>query len=99
MLEEEGFDFDRYIDIFDGGPTVTADTDDIRTVRESTRETVLEIAEGGKVKVLVAAGRLKDFRCCCASVTKVPKKGVRIDAEAAESLEVEVGDEILMVAR
>jgi hypothetical protein len=29
----------------------------------------------------------------------VPKKGVRIDAEAAESLEVEVGDEILMVAR
>lgn len=99
MLEEEGFDFDRYIDIFDGGPTVTADTDEIRTVRESTRETIFEIGEGGKAKALVAAGRLKDFRCCCASVTKVPKKGVRIDAEAAEALEVEVGDEILMVAR
>ena len=27
MLEEEGFVFDRYIDIFDGGPTVTAPTD------------------------------------------------------------------------
>ena len=35
MLEEEGFYFERYIDIFDGGPTVTADTDDIRTIRES----------------------------------------------------------------
>ena len=27
MLEQEGFTFDRYIDIFDGGPTVTAPTD------------------------------------------------------------------------
>lgn len=99
MLEEEGFYFDRYIDIFDGGPTVTADTDDIRTVRESTRETVLEIGEGGKTKVLAAAGRLKDFRCGCANVTRLPKKGVRIDTEAAQLLEVEVGDEILMVSR
>ena len=34
MLEHEGFVFDRYIDIFDGGPTVTAATDQIRTIRE-----------------------------------------------------------------
>ena len=27
MLEAENFTFDRYIDIFDGGPTVTAHTD------------------------------------------------------------------------
>ena len=99
MLEEEGFYFDRYIDIFDGGPTVTADTDDIRTVRESTRETVCEISDGGKVKALVGAGRLKDFRACCASTRKLPKKGIAIDPQAAELLEVEVGDEIVMVAR
>ena len=35
MLEHEGFVFDRYIDIFDGGPTVLATTDQIRTIRES----------------------------------------------------------------
>ena len=99
MLEEEGFYFDRYIDIFDGGPTVTADTDDIRTIRESTHETVCEIADGGKVKALVASGSLKDFRACPASIRKLPKQGVCIDAEAAELLEVKVGDEILMVAR
>ena len=99
MLEEEGFYLDRYVDIFDGGPTVTADTDDIRTIRESTTETVSEIAEGGKTRALVAAGRLKDFRCCYACVKTVPKKGVCIDPEAAELLEVEVGDEILVVAR
>jgi arginine N-succinyltransferase len=99
MLEEEGFYFDRYIDIFDGGPTVVADTDEIRTIRQSTCETVREIGEGGKMKAIVASGRLKDFRACCASVTKLAKKGVRIDPEAAELLEVEVGDAILMAAR
>ena len=99
MLEEEGFSFDRYIDIFDGGPTVTADTDDIRTVRDSTSETVCEIAEGGKTKALVGAGRLKDFRACCASIRKVPKKGVAIDPQAAELLEVGIGDKVVLVSR
>ena len=32
MLENEGFDWDSYIDIFDGGPTVTCRTDKIKTV-------------------------------------------------------------------
>jgi arginine N-succinyltransferase len=99
MLEEEGFYFDRYVDIFDGGPTVTVDTDDIRTMRESKVETVCEIGEGGKIKVLAASGKLTDFRACCASVSKLPKKGVCIDPEAARLLEVDVGDEIILVAR
>jgi arginine N-succinyltransferase len=99
MLEEEGFYFDRYIDIFDGGPTVTADTDEIRTVREATAEPVCEIAEGGKTKAIVATGRLKDFRACCASIRKFGKKGVCIDPGAADLLEVDIGDEIMMVAR
>jgi arginine N-succinyltransferase len=99
MLEHEGFAFDRYIDIFDGGPTVTAPTDQIRTVREARTETVAEIADGGPAKMLVATGRLKDFRACCASVKKLPKQGVSIDREAAELLEVETGDEIVMVTR
>jgi arginine N-succinyltransferase len=99
MLEEEGFYFDRYVDIFDGGPTVTVDTDDIRTVRLSTAETVREIADGGKIKALVATGRLKSFRCCCASVRRLPKQGLSIDPQAAELLEVGVGDEIVMVPR
>ena len=47
MLEQEGFVYDRYIDIFDGGPTVTARTDDIRTIREARTDTVVEIGEGG----------------------------------------------------
>ena len=99
MLEEEGFYFDRYVDIFDGGPTVTADTDDIRTVRESQSETVSDIADGGTIKAIVSAGRLKSFRACCASIRKLPKKGIAIDPQAAGLLEIGVGDDVLMVAR
>ena len=99
MLEEEGFYYDRYIDIFDGGPTVIADTDDIRTVREATAETVCEIADGGRTKMLVSAGRLNDFRACFASIKRLPKKGVCINREAAELLEVDIGDEVVSVTR
>jgi len=99
MLEEEGFTYDRYVDIFDGGPTVTAQTDRIRTVRESNEETIAEIGAGGRTKMLVAKGRLKDFRACLASVKRLPKKGICIDEKAAELLEVEVGDTIVAVGR
>jgi arginine N-succinyltransferase len=99
MLETEGFTFDRYIDIFDGGPTVIAPTDRIRTVRESTYEEVCEIGDSGKQKMLVAKGKLKDFVACCASVRKVGRRGVAIDQQTADLLEVQVGDELLVVKR
>jgi arginine N-succinyltransferase len=99
MLENEGFVFDRYIDIFDGGPTVTAPTDQIRTVEESEAYTIADIGEGGSHKVLAASGWLGDFRACGACVKKLPKKTVLIDAEAAELLEAGIGDRVLMVGR
>ena len=99
MLEEEGFTFDRYVDIFDGGPTVTAPTDKIRTVRESATEKVCEIGDGGKTRMIVATGSLMDFRACFASARRVPRKGLCIDEDAASMLGVKVGDQILAVAR
>lgn len=99
MLQEEGLVFDRYIDIFDGGPTVTAPTDNVRTIRESVAETIVEVGEGGKVKMLLAAGRLRDFRCVLAEVRKVGRKGLAISRETAELLEIDEGAEVLAVAR
>jgi arginine N-succinyltransferase len=99
MLEEEGFVFDRYLDIFDGGPTVTADIDDLRTIDESDEETIVEISEGGKMRMLLAHGRLKDFVACFASVKRAGRKGICIDVEAAELLGVQEGDKVLAVKR
>jgi arginine N-succinyltransferase len=99
MLEEEGFVFDRYIDIFDGGPTVVADTDDIRTISESDYETVAEIGDGGKTRMLVSKGHLNDFAACCARVRRVDRNGICIDPGAAELLGAQVGDKVLAVKR
>ncbi|MFP5329832.1 MAG: arginine N-succinyltransferase [Alphaproteobacteria bacterium] len=99
MLEAEGFMYDRYIDIFDGGPTVTVATDQIRTIRESSFETVAQIGEPGPHKMILATGRLNDFRACSASVGRVPRRGLCIDAETAKLLEVGEGDKVLAVAR
>ncbi len=99
MLEGEGFTFDRYVDIFDGGPTVTVATDNIRTIRESNLERVADIGEGGSQQMLVAAGRLNDFRCCCAGVGRREDEGLCIDRETADLLEVGIGDKLLAVSR
>jgi arginine N-succinyltransferase len=98
MLEQEGFRYDRYVDIFDGGPTVTAPTDQIRTVRESTEERVAAIGQGGPLKMLLAAGRLNRYRACKGLVSR-GEDGVTIEPQTAELLEVTVGDNILAVSQ
>ncbi len=99
MLEEEGFYFERYVDIFDGGPTVTANTSDIATIRESTEQRVAEVKAGGTTKMLLAHGRLKDFSACFAAVRDMGDEGIAIDPEAADLLGVEVGDTVVAVRR
>ena len=49
--------------------------------------------------MLLAAGRLKDFRAGMATVKRSPKKGLCIDQETADLLELKVGDTVLAVAR
>jgi len=96
MLQQEGFSFDRYIDIFDGGPTVTAATDQIRTVREASTERVAAIGEGGSVRALLATGRFKDFRAARGMVAR-GDEGLTIQPATAALLGLEVGDELLAV--
>jgi arginine N-succinyltransferase len=70
MLEAEGFRFNGYVDIFDGGPTVDAETDSLKTVREATWSAVTghltaQAAEGVPPS-LAAGGRLGAFRAFAA---------------------------------
>ena len=43
MLKGEGFSYQGYVDIFDGGPTMTARTDHVRTIRDARESTVVAI--------------------------------------------------------
>ncbi|MGV7119834.1 arginine N-succinyltransferase [Sphingopyxis sp. 550A] len=94
MLENEGFAFENYIDIFDGGPTMTARTDQVASIRDAKHVAVAAIGNGG-ADALIATGRLADFRCCFG---RMGADGT-IDAEAARILGVGVGDEISWIGR
>lgn len=103
MLENEGFAWENYIDIFDGGPTMTARTDQIRSIREAKDVTVTEIRKFvGEQKIdqkkLLTLGHLQAFK---AAYGWVDDRGddVIIDAETARALNVSVGDQVTYVGR
>ncbi len=93
MLENEGFAYENYIDIFDGGPTMTARIDQVKTVREARDIEVSGVADGG-VPSLIATGRLAQFRVCLGEVD-----GGSVDAASAAALDVAVGDTVTHVPR
>lgn len=65
LLQWEGFEFDRTVDIFDGGPLVTAQRRHIRTIRESRQVQVEagDIDGGDDASAgLLSTDRLADFR-------------------------------------
>jgi arginine N-succinyltransferase len=65
LLEQEGFRFDRVIDIFDGGPLLSAPRDTIRTVRKARKLRAREGA-GGETPMLLANPLVSSFRCVSA---------------------------------
>ncbi|HEY9553497.1 arginine N-succinyltransferase [Allosphingosinicella sp.] len=100
MLEREGFKYDHYIDIFDGGPTVSVETDQIRTIRESNEYTLSGVSEDWDSEpVMLAAGHLKDFRACYGNVGLDDDGRATIDPKAAELLEIEAGDRFVTMGR
>jgi arginine N-succinyltransferase len=98
MLENEGFIWDSYVDIFDGGPTVTARTDSVRTIREAQTLRVLDREPVGGQSMLVAHGVLQDFVACYATV-EVDGDNAAIDSAARKLLGVDAGEQVMMVAR
>ena len=91
MLEHEGFAQGGYIDIFDGGPTMCAVTDHIRSVVAARAVTVGRIAANVGTRTIVASGTLTGFVAAWGQV-----EGDAIDPETAGLLEVEPGQSILV---
>jgi arginine N-succinyltransferase len=101
MLENEGFAWQKYVDIFDGGPTMTARTDYIKSIKEAQDVTISAIneeAQPGTEKMLVMTGRLADFKCAYGHISLKDDEAA-IDSACASALGLSVGDVITCVAR
>ena len=99
MLENENFSYDGYVDIFDGGPTMIAKTDDVTSVKNAKSDEIVAItASGAGLKSIISCGRLHDFQATYAFVGTA-EGGVTIDEDAAASLGLSVGDTIGHIPR
>lgn len=94
MLEAEGFAYDGYVDIFDGGPTVTARTDSVRTVRDARALIVETLVEGDHElpRALLATGRLRDFRSWIGHAEAA--ETLTLPCGEAAAMDVQLGDEV-----
>ncbi|MGQ0559469.1 MAG: arginine N-succinyltransferase [Sphingosinicella sp.] len=89
MLEHEGFKGEGYVDIFEGGPTMSVQTDDIRAVRESRSYRLAGPLDGeGGQKVLAAAGQLRAFAACNGKL-KGSRNAAQLDAASIAMLGLE----------
>ncbi len=98
MLENEGYSYQGYVDIFDGGPTMIAQTDKVASIRDAIGRPVIDTALARGEKALLATGTLGGFRCCYGA-REIGEDGLAIDALAADLLQVGKGDTVWSVAR
>lgn len=94
MLLDEGFRFEGCVDIFDGGPTMVADVEALKGVRESRRAQVIAVGDRkGGVDSLVSAGRGSAFRAARGMVAPLGS-GVRVSQALTGALGLKLGDEV-----
>jgi len=101
---EEGFEPDRFVDIFDAGPVLTAQVDRSACVRFNETKTVREIGESGvrdgheSSAYLVASNREGDFRCVLAELPSERGQDAPLAGHARAALGVTHGDAVRCVA-
>lgn len=97
MLMDEGFYLTNEIDVFDGGPKIEAKTQEIRTVKFSSVDTLAEITRNPieSLRYIVSNDRI-DFRACYSTLQK-GSKGIYLPVESAEALKLKVGDTLRYV--
>jgi len=99
MLETEGFTNPGYVDIFDGGPTMVGQINSLRTVSGASDVTLAAVHEQDGEKMLVATGRLADYRCTYGFVKQGEDGAVSLDKLSADLLGIEPGQNFTMVER
>ena len=99
MLEDEGFRCEGYVDIFDGGPTMVARTDNVTSVKNSCEATVTGLSVDEGERAILATGRLGTFRACFGARVMDGEGGIAIDSASADLLDVCEGDVVWSVAR
>ncbi|MEW6344776.1 MAG: arginine/ornithine succinyltransferase subunit alpha [Paraburkholderia sp.] len=94
---EEGFETDRFVDIFDAGPVLTAQVDRSACVTRNETRAVREAAGGQGSTHLIASNRAGDFRCVLADLPAGKQAGAPLPQAVRAALGVQDGDAVRCV--
>jgi arginine N-succinyltransferase len=96
LLEAQGFKYNGYIDIFDGGPTLIAERDQIRVVRESGHGTIGTITELPEAtpKYMISNDGFANFRCAGGRVVIGDNQQLSITPRLASRGGLRPGDKV-----
>ena len=92
VLESEGLRYQGYVDIFDAGPTIEANIDELRAVKESQLLNVKITSEAavGKTQYLIANDNYHDYKAMLLKLDLVDNT-INLTHEQAEKLGVQEG--------
>ena len=104
LLEKEEFTYRGYVDLFDAGPTIESNIDDIKTVKQSEHGPV-EIApapleaSASEVMYAVCNHKVADFRATCTTKMAYDKttEQITLCPEVAAALKVTQGESVRFV--
>ncbi len=99
MLETEGFENAGYVDIFDGGPTMVGQVDQLKTIAAARDVTLAATHESGGQKMLIACGQLADYRCTWGLIEEHADGAISLDAESVKRIGLGIGDRFTMAGR
>ena len=99
MLETEGFENAGYVDIFDGGPTMVGQVDQLKTIAAARDVTLAATHESGGQKMLIACGQLADYRCTWGLIEEDADGAISLDVESVQRIGLEIGDRFTMAGR
>lgn len=98
ILEQEGFHFSGLVGIFEPGPVLTANVDQIRTIQESIVGEIAEIEDKPTKNPEHIISRTDGpYRCALGTVTKLKTGGLKISGVTAAALKLRLGDTIRFV--
>lgn len=99
ILEQEGFRFSGLVGIFEPGPVLIADVDNIRSIKESTIGEIKEISDKSfKSEIYIISRTKGNFRSALGGVVKLKSGGYKIAGVTAAALKLRLGDKIRFVS-
>ncbi|WP_086929497.1 arginine N-succinyltransferase [Agarilytica rhodophyticola] len=98
FLQDEGYDYENVVDIFDGGPIMRAKIKNIKSVRSIATHTAITNPNASLTdETLIANTTLNNFRVVKSQFTHGDSNDVILPQESFEALQIKPGDTIRLI--